>query len=50
MSDYFTGSDWSQTYAKKALPILVSLAESHRRPLIRNSRNFFWETRGMGIP
>jgi hypothetical protein len=30
MSDYFAGSDWSQTYAKKALPVLVSLAESHR--------------------
>jgi hypothetical protein len=30
MSDYFTGSDWSQTYAKKALPVLVNLAESHR--------------------
>jgi len=31
MSDYFAGSDWSQTYAKKALPVLVSLAESHRK-------------------
>ena len=30
MSDYFAGSDWSQTYAKKALPVLVNLAESHR--------------------
>jgi hypothetical protein len=30
MSDYFAGSDWSQTYAKKALPILVNLAENHR--------------------
>src|ERR1700675_484818 len=30
MSDYFAGSDWSQTYAKEALPVLVSLAESHR--------------------
>jgi hypothetical protein len=30
MSDYFAGSDWSQTYAKKALPILVNLAESQR--------------------
>ena len=30
MSDYFAGSDWSQVYAKKALPILVSLAESRR--------------------
>ena len=30
MSDYFAGSDWSQTYAKKALPVLVDLAESHR--------------------
>lgn len=30
MSEYFTGSDWSQTYAKKALPVLVNLAENHR--------------------
>ena len=30
MSDCFAGSDWSQTNAKKALPVLVSLAESHR--------------------
>ncbi len=30
MSDYFGGSDWSQTYAKKALPVLVNLAESRR--------------------
>ena len=29
MSDYFTGRPWSQKYAKKALPILVNLAESH---------------------
>jgi hypothetical protein len=27
MSDYFTGSEWSQTYAKKALPVLVNFAE-----------------------
>jgi len=30
MSDYFAGSGWSQTYAKKAVPVLVNLAESHR--------------------
>jgi hypothetical protein len=30
MSDYFAGSGWSQTYAKKALPVLVNLAESQR--------------------
>jgi hypothetical protein len=30
MSDYFKGSDWSNTYAEKALPVLVNLAESGR--------------------
>jgi hypothetical protein len=30
MSDYFEGSEWSKTYAKKALPVLVNLAESGR--------------------
>jgi hypothetical protein len=30
MSDYFAGSDWSQIYAKKALPVLVNFSESHR--------------------
>jgi hypothetical protein len=29
MSDYFTGPDWSEKYAKKALPVLINLAESH---------------------
>jgi hypothetical protein len=27
MRDYFAGSVWSKTFAKKALPILVNLAE-----------------------
>ena len=30
MSDYFAGSGWSQTYAKKAAPVLVNFAENHR--------------------
>jgi len=30
MSDYFTGPKWSVTYARKAMPVLVSLAERHR--------------------
>jgi hypothetical protein len=30
MAYYFTGRPWSQKYAKKALPILVNLAESHK--------------------
>ena len=30
MHDYFAGSAWSKTYGKKALPILVNLAENHK--------------------
>ncbi len=30
MRDYFEGSDWAKTYAEKALPALVNLAESGR--------------------
>lgn len=30
MHDYFAGSAWSKIYAKKALPILVNLAEDNR--------------------
>jgi hypothetical protein len=29
MSAYFTGSAWSQTYAKKTMPVLVNFAERH---------------------
>src|SRR5437667_12402388 len=30
MSAYFTGSAWSQNYARKAMPIVVNFAERHR--------------------
>lgn len=30
MGSYFTGSEWAQKYAKKALPVLIGFAESRR--------------------
>ena len=30
MDSYFTGSEWAQRYAKEALPVLISFAESRR--------------------
>jgi hypothetical protein len=30
MRDYFDGSDWSKTYAKRALPVLVNFAENEK--------------------
>ncbi len=30
MNDYFAGSEWSQKYGKRAVPVLVNLAESRR--------------------
>ena len=50
MSDYFAGSAWSETYAKKALPVLVSLAESHRATTYTELAKILLETRSMGIP
>lgn len=29
MSNFFSGSKWAQTYAKKSLPVLVSFADAH---------------------
>jgi hypothetical protein len=41
MHDYFAGSTWSQTYGKKALPILVNLAENSKSTVsIRASTPF----------